>query len=601
MRLGRRSLLAAAVALFAIRLIGQVVRPSPVVPNVDEELGVSILARDGIRLAADVFHPSGKVRWPTVLVRTPYNRKNPSSQSYRAFLRRGYAVVIEDVRGRFASQGVFGSIEQEGPDASDTVNWIASQPWSDGRVVMVGSSYLGIVQWWAAIQDNPHLVAIATVNSGDDEYLDRFYSIGGALKLGHRLLWVAQNFHPPSQRPPPFSSYIFHLPLMTADVAATGRVIPGWREALQHPSYDAFWDALSIRQNLKKVAIPVLSVGGWFDNYGESTLDAFTRLAQQGTPVETWIGPWAHDPFTRFPTRNFGPQAVPHIRDLQMNWLDTWTETGTYRHVRESTTSRLHLFIMGPNVWRVEHHWPLERTLFVPYYLSSSGHANSASGDGVLQRGRPQKQHADTFTYDPKTPVPTLGGPLCCDPRILPPGPLDQAPAERRSDVLVYTSQPLPEDLEVTGPVRAVIYCSTSANDTDFTAKLVDVAPDGRALEVTDGILRMRYRLSLDKAVFVKRNARYQITIDVGPTAYVFPAGHRIRLDVSSSNFPRFDRNLNSVRPVATEMKLNKARQAVYHEPAYPSALILPVIPNALHAEKSNDPVFDRVARHHGR
>lgn len=584
----RVSQLAAALVLFALaRLVGQVIKPSPTVPNVDEELGVSILARDGIRLAADVFHSTGDVRWPTVLVRTPYNRKNSSSRSYRAFLRRGYAVVIEDVRGRFASQGLFGPIEQEGPDANDTINWIASQPWSDGRVVMAGSSYLGIVQWWAAIQDNPHLVAIATVNSGDDEYLDRFYSTGGALKLGHRLLWVAQNFHAPSRRPPPFSSYIFHLPLITADLAATGHVVVPWRRALQHPSYDAFWDPLSIRQSLKKVTVPVLSIGGWFDNYGESTLDAFTRLAQEGTPVETWMGPWAHDPSTRFPTRNFGPQATPHIRELQMNWLDTWTEAGTYRAVRQANTPRLHLFIMGPNVWRLEHEWPLARTLYVPYYLASSGRANSAAGDGTLQRQHPHKTRPDVFTYDPRNPVPTIGGPICCDPRVLPPGPLDQTLAERRPDVLVYSSQPLTEDLEVTGPVRVILYCATSANDTDFTAKLVDVYPDGRPLEVTDGILRMRYRLSLDKPVFVKRNVGYQITIDVGPTAYVFPAGHRIRLEISSSNFPRFDRNLNTVHPIATESKLVKARQMVYHQPGYASALILPVIPNTLHAESN--------------
>lgn len=599
----------AAVAVFTLApLTAQVVKPSPVVPNVDEELGVSILARDGIRLAADVYHPHGNnVRWPTLLVRTPYNRKNPSSASFRAFLRRGYAVVIEDVRGLFASQGTFGSIEQEGPDASDTINWIASQPWSDGRVVMAGSSYLGIVQWWAAIQDNPHLIAIATANSGDDEYLDRFYSTGGALKLGHRLLWVAQNFHAPSRRPPPFSSYVYHLPLLTSDVVATGREIPEWRDALAHPSYDSYWDALSIRANIKRVAIPVLSIGGWFDNYGESTLDAFSRLAEQGTPVETWIGPWAHDPSTRFPTRNFGPEATPHIRDLQMKWADQWTLQGS-RSRRPDAGPILHLFIMGPNVWRIEHQWPLPHTAYTPFYLTSSGHANSDSGDGALQRELPGKSHPDNFTYDPKTPVPTIGGPICCDPKVLPPGPLNQAPDERRSDVLVYTSPPLREEMEVTGPVRAVIYCSTSVNDTDFTAKLVDVARDGTPLEVTDGIIRMRYRLSLDKPVFVKRNSRYRVAIDMGPTAYVFPAGHRIRLDVSSSNFPRFDRNLNSMRPVAEETKLNKAHQTIYHEPGLASVLILPLIPRnapheletATHASRSNNPVFHRVSGHHG-
>jgi predicted acyl esterase len=558
---------------------GQILKPSPTMPNIDEELGVSILMRDGIRLAADVFHPHGSAHLPTVLIRTPYNRKNSSNTGFRLFVRRGFALVIEDVRGRFASQGSFGSIEQEGPDASDTINWIATQPWSDGRVAMAGSSYLGIVQWWAAIQDNPHLVAIAPMNAGDDEYLDRFYSTGGALKLGHRLLWVAQNFHPPSQLPPLFSSYIYGLPIRTADVPATGRAVPIWRDALLHPTYDAYWDSVSIRENLKRVTVPVLNMGGWFDNYGESEIDAFSRLARQGTPVETWMGPWAHDPGLRFPTRDFGPEAFPHYREIVANWLEHLMKPD-HDDREPAPAPRLHLFVMGPNAWREEHEWPLARTNFTPLYLDSNGHANSAAGDGVLHWQLSQHLRPDTFTYDPKNPVPTAGGPICCDPRILPPGPLDQSGVEQRSDVLVYSSPALTEDLEVTGPVRAKLFIATSANDTDFTAKLVDVQPGGRPLSITDGIQRLRYRLSLDKPVFVKRNARYQITVDVGVTSYVFGPGHRIRLEISSSNFPRFDRNLNTTHAIADETKLNKARQTIYHEENFRSVLILPIIPH---------------------
>lgn len=568
---------AALLALVALgTAAGQAVKPSPTLADVDEQLGASVLMRDGIRLAADAFHPHGAGRYPTVLIRTPYNRKNSSNLSFRIFLRHGFALVIEDVRGRFASQGTFGSLEQEGPDASDTVSWIATQPWSDGRVAMAGNSYVGIVQWWAAVQDNPHLVAIAPITSGDDEYLDRFYSPGGALKLGHRLLWVVQNFHSPATVPPPFATYIYHLPIRTSDVLAIGKAVPMWRNALLHPSYDSYWDTLSIRQNLHRVRIPVLSMGGWFDNYGESELDAFTRLSQQGTPIETWIGPWAHDPGLRFPTRDFGPQAVPHTRDTAARWLD---EVVADRDPPASPM--LHLFVMGPNVWRVEHEWPLARTTFTPVYLDSGGHAGTSSGDGVLRWQASRQSHPDSFVYDPRNPVPTTGGPICCDPKVLPPGPLDQTNVERRPDVLVYTSPVLPEDLEVTGPIRAKLYVSTSANDTDFTAKLVDVFPNGRPLSVTDGLQRLRYRLSLDRAVFVKRNAKYQIDVDLGVTSYVFPAGHRIRLEVSSSNFPRFDRNLNTTHPMADETKINKARQTIYHEDKYRSALILPVIPHS--------------------
>jgi len=574
------ALLLLVLAIHNPATAGQIIKPAQPNPEIQQELGVSVPMRDGVRLAADVFRPNTSERLPALLVRTPYNRKSPAMASYRFFTRRGYAVVIEDARGRYASQGVFGEIAQEGADGNDTINWIAEQPWSNGRVGMIGSSYLGIVQWWAAIEDNPHLLAIAPVNSGDDDYLDRFYSPGGALKLGHRLLWLSENFTPPARVVPAFSSYIFHLPLRTADLPAIGMPSNIWRDALAHPSYDSFWKNLSIREKLGRVHIPVLSMSGWFDNYAQSELDAFRTLSRQNKDVETWIGPWAHDPGLRFRSEQFGPEANIHIRAKQADWFDRWLKNSSATEEQPSPEPRLHIFVMGANVWREESSWPLPHTRYTPLYLSSAGNANSASGDGQLHSRPLPKSPPDSFTYDPSDPVPTLGGAICCDPKILPPGPLDQTPVEDRPDVLVYTSAPLRRELEVTGPVRVVLYIATSANDTDFTAKLVDVQPDSRPLIVSDGLLRLRYRLSLDKPVFVKRDTAYQINVDAGVTSYVFLAGHRIRLEVSSSNFPRFDRNLNSMRPNADEFRILKARQTVYHNPAYPSALILPVIPH---------------------
>lgn len=572
----------ALALLLSTGSLAQVVKRSPESDAV-QHLGLVVPMRDGIRLAADLYLPHSAGHWPTVLIRTPYNRKSGALNTYRFFNSRDYAVLIEDVRGRYASQGVFGPTEQEGPDSSDTIDWIAGQPWSNGRVVMAGSSYLGMVQWWAAVQDNPHLVAISPMCSGDDEYLDRFYSAGGALKLGHRLLWLAQNLTPPAQVRPVFSGYIWHLPERTADVAAMSITLPLWRTALDHPSYDAYWKHFSVRPLLDRVDIPVLSLGGWFDNYAESDLDAFSHLAKRNDNIETWIGPWAHNPGFKFPTRDFGPQAAVPIRIKQAEWFDRWLKSGEKdsgeKDIEESKPSSLHIFVMGPNVWRVEHEWPLARTRYTPLFLTSNGHANSSAGDGKLQWQIVRKSPSDTFTYDPKSPVPTMGGAICCDPKLLPPGPLDQSPVEQRPDVLVYTSEPLAESLEVTGPVRAVLYVETSANDTDFTAKLVDVQPDGKALILCDGIQRLRYRLSLDTPVFVKRNTPYEINIDAGVTSYVFAPGHRIRLEVSSSNFPRFDRNLNSAQPVADEIRMFKARQAVLHQKGYASAVVLPVIP----------------------
>jgi uncharacterized protein len=543
------------------------------------DLGVKTRMRDGVELVSDVFLPMAPGRWPTISVRTPYNRRGEGVSGYKMFTSHGYAVLLQDVRGRYDSEGEFGSIAQEGDDGNDTLDWIAEQPWSNGRVGMAGASYPGIAVWRAAVQGNPHLVAIFPMVSGDDEYLDRFYSPGGAMKLGHRLLWLSDNFHPRGRLEPDFKSYITHLPLRTSDVAAASREIPIWQEALDHPSYDSFWQQLSLRPQIEKVECAVLSMGGWFDNYAPNDLDAFSRLVHLGRDVETWIGPWAHNFTYRFPEVDFGPESRPHVRSMQLAFFD--------RLLKESPPSsttgkaRLHLFVMGPNVWREEHEWPLARTRYTPFYLTSQGKANSAQGDGSLATSPADKStsKADHFAYDPVQPVPTHGGAICCDANILPPGPLDQSSVERRSDVLVYTSSPLREDLEVTGQVRALLYVATSANDTDFTAKLVDVPPTGAPRLITDGIIRLRYRLSLTTSSFVKRNSPYQVSVDAGVTSYVFATGHRIRLEVSSSNFPRFDRNLNTVEPVADAFKAIKANQTVFHERKYPSALMLPVIP----------------------
>jgi len=566
------------LALAALCAPAQIVNKNSQAAVGEEQLGLVVPMRDGVRLAADLFLPTSTSRWPTVLIRTPYSRKSPASQSYRYFARRGYAVVIEDVRGRFASQGKFGNIVQEGADGNDTINWISGQPWSNGRVVMAGGSYLGLVQWWAALEDNPHLAAISPVCSGDDEYTDRYYSTGGALKLGHRLSWLSENLTPPSGVPAPFSSYIRHLPLKSADIAATGLPQPLWRSAIGHPSFDDYWKALSVREKIRRVNVPTLSFGGWFDNYAQSDLDAFSRLALQHKPVETWIGPWSHNPAYRFPTHDFGPQARIGIRTLEADWFDRWVKKNAAVPLAGPL---LHIFVMGPDVWREEHEWPLARTHYTPLYLESEGRANSLAGDGTLRWQPVSRSKNDTFTYDPKDPTPTIGGAICCEPRILPPGPLDQTAVETRKDVLVYTSAPLAEDLEVTGPVRTILYVATSANDTDFTAKIVDVEPGGRPLSVTDGIQRLRYRLSLDKPIFVKQNQAYQISVDAGVTSHVFASGHRIRLEVSSSNFPRFDRNMNTTAPNGDQGKPIKARQTLFHEKGYPSAIILPVIGKA--------------------
>ena len=265
--------------------------------------------RDGVRLAANVYLSAERSRMPAILERTPYGKGVAITPNYQAFVDRGYAVIVEDVRGRYESQGVFRPLHQEPADGDDTLNWIAHQPWSDGKVGMIGGSYRGIVQWKAAVMNNPHLKAIFPVVSGFDDYRDRFYSTGGAIKLGNRLLWMSENLKVPGYHPD-FSKFVLHLPLRTADLAATGGVSEMYREAMAHPSFDAFWRALSTEEQIRKVRVPVFAVGGWYDNFVESDLEAFAALHKRSGLNRIVIGPWPHNMSYRFVNVDFGPQPI---------------------------------------------------------------------------------------------------------------------------------------------------------------------------------------------------------------------------------------------------------------------------------------------------
>ena len=572
----------------AIALLACLPAVAALAPAIDRPLRVRIPMRDNVKLEANVFRPLSAGRLPTILIRTPYGKGAEITPNQLAFVERGYVIMVQDVRGRHGSEGVFRPIEQEGPDGEDTLAWIARQSWSDGKVGMIGGSYLGMVQWQLAVRNPPQLKAIFPVVSGYDEYFDRFYSRGGGMKLGHRLLWMAENLRNYSGQPD-FQAIIRHLPVRTADVKATGQTVGWYQRALDHPSYDSFWRSLSARERLDRLRVPVFSVGGWFDNYGQSDLEAFAELRRLGREARVLIGPWPHNMSDRFTTVDFGPDAVAPIRRLQLDWFDHWLKG-------KDTLGSLPVaryFTMGDNRWQETSTWPPPEVKVTRYYLSSKGNANTLDGDGVLDTKRKRPGKPDEFVYDPRNPVPTRGGAVCCNFRIFPSGPMDQRQVERRDDVLVYTSPELKGDLEVTGVVRVILYISTTAPDTDFTAKLVDVHPDGTALNVTDGMLRLRYRNGLDKPELAKPGEIYGINVDAGATSMVFKKGHRIRLEISSSNFPRFDRNPNTGRPIAGETQLQMARQTVYYGGLTPSTLMLPVAARGV-ARKWSDEVLPK-------
>jgi len=547
----------------------------PAAPQIVKDLQVRIPMRDGVQLSANVFRPAVPGRYPTILIRTPYGKGLDITPHYAAFVDRGYAVVAEDVRGRYESEGEFRPLVQEPLDGDDTLNWIARQPWSDGKIGMMGGSYLGIVQWKAALLNNPHLKAIFPVVSGYDDYRDRFYSTGGAMKLGQRLLWMSENLSARGYHPD-FTRFIFHLPLRTADVASTGVRSEMYQKALNHPADDSFWRSISTRARIANIRVPVFSVGGWYDNFVQSDLEAYAALRKNSGVHRILIGPWPHSMSVRFPGVDYGRDSVVPVRGLQLQWFDQWLKG---KDTPLLSTPPVRIFVMGINRWREDRDWPPRGVRFVPFYLTGSGRANSLSGDGRLAPAPPRIEAADRFVFDPRDPVPTAGGAVCCDPRVFPWGPQDQRGVEKRRDVLVYTSPELRRDLQVIGPIRVVLYASTSARDTDFTAKLVDVFPDGMARNLTDGILRLRYRESLEKPVLARPGQIYRVTIDAGVTGNVFRKGHRIRLEISSSNFPRFDRNANTGGSIAEETRLLKASQSIFHGRLRPSHLLLPVVP----------------------
>ena len=331
-----------------------------------------------------------------------------------------------------------------------------------------------------------------------------------------------------------------------------------------------------MREHLKDIAIPVFSVGGWYDNYVESDLDAFTILSKRNPEDRIMIGPWPHVFNAAFAGVSFGKDAQVSLRPEQIRWFDRWVK-GDQRAATPAHPVRL--FVMGIDQWRDEDEWPLARARGVKFYLASGGHANTLAGDGQLGAKPGATAAPDSFVYDPRNPVPTKGGAVCCDPKVFPWGPMDQRSVEKRRDVLVYSTPPLTSDTEVTGKIQVVLYASSSARDTDFTAKLVDVFPNGEARNLTDGILRARYRESLEKPQAMTPGEVYRLTIDAGVTSNVFRAGHRIRIEISSSNFPRFDRNPNTGAEATDEKQLRTARQTVYHDGERHSYALLPVVP----------------------
>jgi len=559
------------------------------------EHGVAVKMRDGTILRADIFRPNAPGKFPILLTRTPYDMRHDLDFSLKG-VSRGYVVINQDVRGRYTSDGEWYPFIHESDDGYDTVEWAASLPYSDGRVGMYGGSYVGATQMLAAIAHPPHLAGICPVVTASNYHEGWTYQ-GGAFEQWFNESWtsgLAQDtlnrsvsqqtnaLHGISKLP--LSEYpLFPLPQSSSDNELLRSLAPYFLDWLAHPSYDDYWKRLAIEEHYPDIRVPSLTVAAWYDIFLGGSLRNYIGLkehaadenARQGQRLLVTIGGHAGSS-QKIGDLDFGP-AAPFDEDaITLDWYDH-----LFRNLANQFAGpkRVKIFVMGSNQWRDEDDWPLARARDTRYFLHSAGKANTATGDGFLSTTPPQSENADKLTYNPANPAPTVGGPLCCDSTHLQPGPRDQKEVEVRQDVLVYSTPALADDMEVTGPVHVELFANSSTRDTDFTAKLVDVSPDGSADNVTEGIIRGRYRNSQQTPDPIKPGGTYKFTIDLWSTSNVFRRGHRLRLEISSSNFPRFDRNTNTGDDLAHATRLVSAVNTIRHDKEYPSALILPIVP----------------------
>jgi putative CocE/NonD family hydrolase len=543
--------------------------------NVSQSIDVPVPMRDGVRLSTDIRRPSGPGPFPTLVYRTPYNNQGFAIDD--PYLAAGYAVVKQDCRGRFDSEGVFDPFREEA-DGADTLAWVRAQPWCDGRLGLIGTSYCATTQLNAGWTRPPGLRAMTPIVMGCDLFKDLIY-FNGVFNLSLAFAWGAAVAGRTVQglETTDLQTVFRHLPLNTLDEAAGFR-LPYLQEWLAHPLYDNYWSAVSVEQHYAEFDVPALHAGGWYDFYAEGVFRNFCGMRSQGGPQarkaqKLVMGPWVHGLGGRaIGSMDFGEAASVQMEPTYKRWIDRWVRDENNGIDREPP---VRIFIMGANVWRDEWEWPLARTVETPCFLASDGAANTLTGNGRLQIGPHRGAAGDTFVYDPRDPVPTMGG----NGYAVPSGPTDHTAIEERPDVLVYTGALLEQPLEVTGFVRAVLYASSDAPDTDFVMRLCDVYPDGRSIVLCDGIVRARFREGLDREVFMTPGTVYEIQVPLGVTANVFLPGHRVRLEVTSSCFPRFARNLNTGEPSATGTRMQIARQTIWHTETQPSRLILPVIP----------------------
>jgi putative CocE/NonD family hydrolase len=554
---------------------------------------VAIPMRDGTILYADIYRPAKAGKYPVIITRTPYGlqRDNVHHERMTKFAQRGYIGIVQDVRGRYESDGKWEPFRDEANDGFDTIEWIAKQDFSNGKIATQGGSYLGHNQWAAASQSPPSLDAIFPSVASTNLYAN-WITMGGAFRLSFNYGWgvvrmpnrimLPQYWHTAAYTPEEltYDNILMHLPLNNGDLESGGYAVQHYRDWVQHESYDDYWKSISDEERFEKVLVPAYNTGGWFDIFLMGTLNGYvgmknrggTAAARQGTKL--LVGPWGHGPGTKFGDLEFGDHAFVDLFEEELRYYDFHLK-GLKNGL--DTEKPVRIFYMGENQWRYEDNWPIPSTTYKELYLSSEAPANTLRGGGKLSFEKPSQSGVDTYIYDPNQPVMTYGGNNCCGtPTVA--GPKDQRSIERRNDVLVYTSEYLTEPITVAGPITMKLHAATDGLDTDWMIKLVDVYPDGKSYPVSEGILRARFKDGLDKVNLLVPNQVYEFEIEMMGTANVFQPGHRIRIDITSSNFPQFDRNPNTGKPLGSDSEVRIAKQTIRHGGATPSHIVLPIV-----------------------
>lgn len=538
--------------------------------------------RDGARLISDVWLPNGPGPFPTILVRTPYIRADTflhHAENGVYFAQHGYAYVVQDVRGRGDSQGEFGFFNQEANDGYDTVEGLAQEPWSNGRLCMMGASYMGTVQWLAAKARPPHLVCIApTAPAG--RFHNELPTVGGAFLMQWALVWLTNTAGHISEGPNlsgiDWNKVFAHRPLITAD-EAVGRELPLYRQFLQHDTLDSYWQpSILSKEDYERIDIPVMTTAGWFDGDQIGALMYWDRLHKRSRPVQNaylTLGPWLH-PQTilggaeKIGEMDFGKESIIDNNAAHLAFYDRYLKqlTGT------TQSPKVHVFVTGVNEWRNYDAWPVPSAKPTSLFLTSGGHANTGRGDGALSFAAVGGGE-DEFVYDPKKPVP-----LAIESAYAG----DRTEIQQRTDVLVYSSPVLSKPIEVIGPVAVELWAASDAKDTDFTAVIEDVTPDGKSVLLGPrpvGIVRARYRDGPEAQPRLLTPGKAELyRIDLGAIGHVFKQGHRVRIEISSSAYPMYNPNQNTGNPIATDTEWNVAKQKIFHNGRYRSALVLPII-----------------------